>query len=219
LLAVSKTFSADAVLALHAHGQLAFGENYVQEGVQKILDCRQALAQKPAASVAIEWHMIGPIQSNKTREVALHFDWVQSVDRLKIAQRLNDQRQAAGLAVLQVCVQVNVSGELSKSGCLPSEALALALAVSQMPSLRLRGLMAIPEPLNETSIAAGQQERLSLPDQMQLTKSLFDEIKTKVPHQEDFDTLSLGMSTDLELAVAAGSTMVRIGTALFGSRA
>lgn len=201
LLAVSKTFGPDAVRQAHAAGQRAFGENYVQEGVEKILMLREAFAP----SEPIEWHCIGPVQSNKTRLVAEHFDWVQSVDRLKIAERLNDQRPD-DLPPLQVCLQVNVDGGLTKSGVAPNALPALAAAVSALPRLRLRGLMCIPDP------AEGFEAQRALFLQ---ARALFDRLRA-----EGFplDTLSMGMSDDLEAAMAAGSTMVRVGRAVFGSR-
>ncbi|MDM0067476.1 YggS family pyridoxal phosphate-dependent enzyme [Variovorax sp. J31P207] len=198
LLAVSKTFDADAVRAAHAAGQRAFGENYVQEGVAKI----EALADLRAE---LEWHCIGPLQSNKTRVVAEHFDWVHSIDRLKIAQRLAEQRPAH-LPPLSVCLQVNVDGGANKSGVTPEDALALAQAVAALPRLRLRGLMAIPEPTADFE----SQRALFL-----RAAAVFEQIRGA---GIEADTLSLGMSADLEAAVAAGSTMVRIGTAIFGQR-
>ena len=198
LLAVSKTFDAAAVAEAVAAGQTAFGENYIQEGVDKIL----ALAASPAP---LEWHCIGPVQSNKTRLVAEHFDWVQSVDRLKIAQRLNEQRPAQ-LPPLQVCLQVNVDGGLNKSGVAPAELAELATAVAALPRLRLRGLMFIPEPApNEAAMRAVFAD----------CKSVFDGL---VAQGLPLDTLSMGMSDDLEAAVAAGSTMVRVGRGVFGAR-
>jgi pyridoxal phosphate enzyme (YggS family) len=198
LLAVSKTFPAEAVRDAYGAGQRAFGENYIQEGVGKI----QSLADIRAE---LEWHCIGPLQSNKTRLVAEHFDWVHSVDRLKIAQRLSEQRPAE-LAPLQVCLQVNVDGGANKSGASPDEALAFAQAVAALPRLRLRGLMAIPEP------AAGFDAQRAL---FMTAAAVFDRIKAS---GIELDTLSLGMSADLEAAIAAGSTMVRVGTAIFGGR-
>lgn len=198
LLAVSKTFDADAVRAAHAAGQTAFGENYVQEAVAKI----EALAD---LRTQIEWHCIGPLQSNKTRLVAEHFDWVHSIDRLKIAERLAEQRPAQ-LPPLQVCLQVNVDGGANKSGVPAGDALALARAVAALPRLRLRGLMAIPEPAPDFEA----QRALFL-----RAAAVFDQIRAA---GIEIDTLSLGMSGDLEAAVAAGSTMVRIGTAIFGQR-
>jgi PLP dependent protein len=198
LLAVSKTFPAEAVREAHAAGQTAFGENYVQEALDKIA----ALADlRPA----LQWHLIGPLQSNKTRAVAEAFDWVQSIDRLKIAQRLSEQRPAH-LPPLQVCIQVNSSGEDSKSGVRPAEALALAQAVAALPRLRLRGLMALPAP----SPDSGEQRRA-----LHAVRELFHSLCTwGLP----LDTLSMGMSADLEAAIVEGSTMVRVGTALFGHR-
>ena len=198
LVAVSKTFSADAVAAAHAAGQIAFGENYVQEAVDKIA----ALGPQRAE---LQWHFIGPIQSNKTRVIAEQFDWVQSVDRLKVAQRLSEQRPP-GLAPLNVLLQVNISGEASKSGVAPAEAQALAQAVGQLPRLKLRGLMAIPEPAADP---AHQRAPLAA------MRALFDRLRAA---GFDVDTLSMGMSADLESAVLEGSTMVRIGTAIFGER-
>ncbi len=198
LLAVSKTFPAEAVRDAYGAGQRAFGENYIQEGVGKI----QALADIRAE---LEWHCIGPLQSNKTRLVAEHFDWVHSVDRLKIAQRLSEQRPA-DLPPLQVCLQVNVDGGANKSGVSPEEAVALAQDVAALPRLRLRGLMAIPEP------AAGFDAQRAL---FMTAAAVFDRINAA---GIELDTLSLGMSADLEAAIAAGSTMVRVGTAIFGGR-
>ncbi|MBC7394256.1 MAG: YggS family pyridoxal phosphate-dependent enzyme [Variovorax sp.] len=198
LLAVSKTFPAEAVRDAYGAGQRAFGENYIQEGVGKI----QALANIRAE---LEWHCIGPLQSNKTRLVAEHFDWVHSVDRLKIAQRLSEQRPA-DLPPLQVCLQVNVDGGANKSGVSPEEAVALAQAVAALPRLRLRGLMAIPEP----AVGFDAQRALFLK-----AAAVFDRINAA---GIELDTLSLGMSADLEAAIAAGSTMVRVGTAIFGGR-
>ncbi len=200
LLAVSKTFGPDAVAQAMAAGQRAFGENYVQEGVDKILALR---ASHPG--VALEWHCIGPLQTNKTRLVAEHFDWVHTIDRLKVAQRLSDQRPAH-LPPLQVCVQVNVDGGANKSGVAPADAPALAQAVAALPGLCLRGLMAIPEPSPDVESQQAVCERV---------KAVFDGLKGVSPQ---WDTLSLGMSADLEAAVAAGSTLVRVGTAIFGGR-
>jgi pyridoxal phosphate enzyme (YggS family) len=199
LLVVSKTFAADSVAQVAALGQRDFGENYVQEGVDKIA-ALQSLSD-------LVWHCIGPLQSNKTRPVAEHFDWVHSVDRLKIAQRLSEQRPAH-LPPLQVCLQVNIDGGTTKAGVMPSEALALAQAVSVLPHLVLRGLMTIPEPVStfEAQVALHQQ-----------AKHLFDELKAAL-YLPQFDTLSMGMSGDLEAAVQAGSSMVRVGTAVFGAR-
>ena len=200
LLAVSKTFDADAVcLALDA-GQHAFGENYVQEGTEKMEAVRRL---KPDA--ALQWHCIGPLQSNKTRPVAECFDWVQSVDRLKIAQRLSEQRPAA-MPDLQICLQVNVDGGANKSGVAPASLEELAQAVSRLPRLKLRGLMCIPEPAPDFEA----QRALFL-----RAKVLFDQLNGQ---GLALDTLSMGMSDDLEAAVAAGSTMVRVGRGVFGSR-
>lgn len=200
LLAVSKTFGPEAVIEAAAAGQRAFGENYVQEAVDKIAAVRAA---RP--DLALEWHFIGPLQSNKTRLVAEQFDWVHAVDRARIAQRLSDQRPA-GLPPLNICLQVNISGEASKSGVRPEDAAALAHAVSAMPRLRLRGLMAIPEPTDDL-----QAQRMPL----HALRTLFEHLRG-----DGFalDTLSMGMSADLEAAVAEGATIVRIGTAIFGQR-
>ena len=200
MLAVSKTQQPEAVAQAAAAGQRDFGENYVQEGVEKILALRKLLPD-----VSLSWHCIGPLQSNKTRLVAEHFDWVQSVDRLKIAQRLSEQRPAE-LAPLQVCLQVNVDGGANKSGVSPGELPALAQAVAQLPGLKLRGLMCIPEPAN--TVAA---QRVVF-DQ---ARALFDDL---IRQGLALDTLSLGMSDDLDAAIASGSTLVRVGRAIFGSR-
>ncbi len=199
LLAVSKTFPASAVREACAAGQGAFGENYVQEALAKI----DALADLRAQ---LQWHLIGPLQSNKTRAVAAAFDWVHSVDRLKVAQRLSEQRPAA-LAPLQLCLQVNISGEASKSGLLPAEVPAAALAVRALPRVQLRGLMAIPEPTAEP--AAQRAPHRALRELMALLNG----------QGLALDTLSMGMSADLEAAVAEGATLVRVGSAIFGSRA
>jgi PLP dependent protein len=236
LLAVSKTFPAQAVVNFVHCGQLSFGENYVQEACEKIIQCRELLANENN-NAKLEWHFIGPLQSNKTRQVAEHFDWVQSVERLKIAQRLNEQRPDH-LEPLNVCIQVNVSGEASKSGCLPQEALALAAQIMALPKLKLRGLMAIPEAIIENN---DQTSNLpSLESQFSQMRALFKQLQeqfstnrntetktllsVRIDSSENtkesvhIDTLSLGMSADLELAITAGSTMVRIGSALFGAR-
>jgi pyridoxal phosphate enzyme (YggS family) len=196
LLAVSKTFGPEAVRAAHAAGASAFGENYIQEAIDK---------QARLADLALEWHCIGPIQSNKTRLVATKFHWAQTVDRLKIAQRLSEQRPPE-LPPLSVCVQVNIDGGAGKSGVAPAEALALAREVAQLPRLRLRGLMSIPEPAAEFEAqrAVHAQARL-----------LFDQLREA---GLALDTLSMGMTDDLEAAIHAGSTMVRVGTAIFGRR-
>lgn len=196
LLAVSKTFPASAVQQAYAAGQRAFGENYVQELQDKAAEL---------AALDIEWHFIGPLQSNKTRIVAEAAHWVHSIERLKIAQRLSEQRPDS-LPPLQVCVQVNVSGEASKSGCAPQEAKALALAVAALPRLQLRGLMCIPEPTADAQKLAGQ---------FALLQQLQQELRTA---GLALDTVSMGMSADMVQAIAAGSTMVRVGTAIFGAR-
>jgi len=197
LLAVSKTKPASAVEEAIAAGQLAFGENYVQEGVEKI----EALAAHPQ----VEWHFIGPLQSNKSRLVAEHFAWCHTVDRLKIAQRLNDQRPDA-LPPLNVLIQVNISDENSKSGIMLEDLPELAQQVAALPRLQLRGLMAIPAPESDYARQLAVCQRMA---------DAFRQLKQRYP---DVDTLSLGMSDDMEAAIAAGSTMVRIGTALFGAR-
>jgi PLP dependent protein len=196
LLAVSKTFGPDAVREAHACGQMAFGENYIQEAVEKI----ELLRELP-----LEWHCVGPIQSNKTRLVAAHFAWAHTVDRFKIAQRLSEQRPES-VPPLQVCLQVNIDGGTTKSGVAPQEVLALAREIAALPRLRLRGLMTIPEPAAD--FAAQKAIHLR-------TRALFDELRGE---GLAIDTLSTGMTADLEAAIAAGSTMVRIGTAIFGGR-
>jgi pyridoxal phosphate enzyme (YggS family) len=198
LLCVSKTFGPDAVREAHAAGERCFGENYVQEGVDKIA----ALADLRGD---IEWHLIGPLQSNKTRIVAEQFDWVHSVDRLKIAQRLAGQRPAH-LPPLQLCLQVNISGEASKSGLAPAEAAEVAKQVAALPRLVLRGLMAIPEPAGD--LAAQRVPHRALHE-------LLDALRAQ---GLALDTLSMGMSADLEAAILEGATMVRIGSAIFGAR-
>ena len=196
LLAVSKTMPAQAVREAYAAGQLAFGENYIQEGVDKIA----ALADLP-----LEWHCIGPIQSNKTKLVAENFVWVHSIDRLKIAERLSAQRPVH-LPPLQVCLQVNVDGGSNKSGVAPEDLLALAQAVAKLPHLQLRGIMTIPEPAETEAEARAVHQQ---------AKRLFDHLKTA---GLTLDTLSMGMTADLEAAIAEGSTCVRVGTAIFGAR-
>ncbi|MEG2999806.1 MAG: YggS family pyridoxal phosphate-dependent enzyme [Comamonas sp.] len=204
LLAVSKTFGADAVREAALAGQRAFGENYIQEAVDKIAQVC-AMADVPP----LIWHCIGPIQSNKTRLVAEHFDWVHTVDRLKIAQRLSDQRPA-DLPPLQICLQVNVDGGETKSGCSPQDALALAQAISALPQLQLRGVMSIPDPQPTPEAMLAVHQRVA---------AVFAQIRTSgLPGLEAFDTLSLGMTDDLELAVQAGSTLVRVGSGIFGRR-
>jgi len=225
LLAVSKTFDADAVLALAECGQHAFGENYLQEALPKIASCLLRLgartpgrsgsaAGRPQADrmslqtplqTSLEWHFIGPIQSNKTRAIAEQFDWVHSVERDKVARRLSEQRPAS-MAPLQVCVQVDVSGESTKSGCTPDEAIGLAHAVASLPGLRLRGVMAIPAPTNDPTLQRTQFARV---------RAVFERMRAdRLP----VDTLSMGMSDDLEAAISEGATIIRVGTALFGAR-
>ena len=200
LLAVSKKFSADAVLDALAGGQLAFGENYVAEGADKIATLH--------AHSELQWHCIGPIQSNKSRLVAENFDWVQSVDRLKIAQRLSEQRPMH-LPPLQVCVQVNIDGGANKSGVAPQELTALLKDLIQLPKIKLRGLMMIPEPAIDYEAAC---------EVYSSAKVLFDQINAAGFLPDAMDTLSIGMTADLEAAIACGSTMVRVGTAIFGER-
>lgn len=208
LLAVSKTFGADAVAEAVDAGQRAFGENYVQEGIDKIAALRTL---RPA--MVLEWHFIGPLQSNKTRAVAEHFDWVHTIDRLKIAQRLSEQRPAS-LPALNVCIQVNISGEASKSGVDPEAAAELAMAVAALPRLRLRGLMAIPEPAADVVA-----QRAPLRALRELAEQVDAQLDERLRGQgAQMDTLSMGMSADLEAAVAEGATIVRIGTAIFGKR-
>jgi PLP dependent protein len=204
LLAVSKTQSAQAVAEAQAAGQRDFGENYVQEALDKIA-ALAALAALVDTRAHLVWHLIGPLQSNKTRAVAEHFDWVHSVDRLKIAQRLSEQRPP-GLAPLQVCLQVNISGEASKSGLAPDEVAGVAHAVAALPRLRLRGLMAIPEPAED--MAAQRRPYRAL-------RVLLDQLNAA---GLGLDTLSIGMSADLEAAITEGATLVRVGTAIFGER-
>ena len=202
LLAVSKTFPVDCVRAAAAAGQRAFGESYVQEALPKLA---------ALAGCGLEWHFIGPLQSNKTRHVAESFAWVHSVERLKIAERLSAQRPA-GLPPLEVCVEVNVSGEASKSGCAPEEAPALCRAVAALPRLRLRGLMAIPEPgtqLDDREKSALARRRFAA------LRELRDSLNAA---GLQLDTLSMGMSHDLEAAILEGATIVRVGTAIFGER-
>jgi len=213
LLAVSKTFGPDAVMAAISGGQRAFGENYVQEGVEKILAVRAMLEWESdglrlSSSNSTEWHYIGPLQSNKTRLVAEHFDWVQSVDRLKIAQRLSEQRPAH-LPPLQVCLQVNIDGGPTKAGVRPEEAQALAAEVARLPRLQLRGLMSIPESAPDFIAACALHQR---------ARAVFDQINKAGVLPQPMDTLSMGMTADLEAAIHAGSTMVRVGTAIFGGR-
>lgn len=200
LLAVSKTCSAEQVLQAARAGQRAFGENYVQEALDK-MHAVQALAPE----LALEWHFIGPIQSNKTRQIAENFAWVHSVDREKIAVRLSEQRPRE-LPPLNICLQINISGEVSKSGVAPAEALALARKIAALPGLQLRGLMAVPEPSDDVAEQRAAFWRLS--ELQQLIRS----------HGVALDSLSMGMSADMQSAIAEGSTIVRIGTAIFGKR-
>jgi pyridoxal phosphate enzyme (YggS family) len=214
LLAVSKTFGPDAIRAAVAAGQRDFGENYVQDALPKIA----ALAGAPGGP--LRWHLIGPLQSNKTAEVARHFDWVHSIDREKIARRLSEQRPA-GLPPLQVCVQVNISGEASKSGVAPDAALPLCRAIAGLPNLRLRGLMAIPRKIGDGLLSGGAGENvasagLGVRPQFSQLRELFESLTRA---GLELDTLSAGMSDDLEAAIAEGSTLVRVGTAIFGARA
>ncbi|MDC4335399.1 YggS family pyridoxal phosphate-dependent enzyme [Acinetobacter baumannii] len=194
LLAVSKTHSSERLREMYAAGQRAFGENYLQEALDKI-DALQDLD--------IEWHFIGHVQRNKTKHLAEKFDWVHGVDRLIIAERLSNQR-GDDQAALNICLQVNIDGQESKDGCAPEDVAELVAQMSQLPKIRLRGLMVIPAPDNTAAFADA--------------KKLFDAVKVQHAHPEDWDTLSMGMSGDLEAAIAAGSTMVRVGTALFGAR-
>ena len=198
LLAVSKTWPADAVREAWRAGQRAFGENYVQEAVTKITALND---------LDLEWHFIGPLQSNKTREVAEHFAWVHSIDRLRIAERLSAQRPA-DLPDLQICLQINVSGEDTKSGIPPDEAAALAQAVMKLPRLHLRGLMCIPEPSDDPDVSRTRFRQL---------RELRDQLNANISGCR-LDVLSMGMSDDFELAIREGSTLVRMGTAIFGSR-
>jgi hypothetical protein len=200
LLAVSKTHAAPLVAQAVEAGQRAFGENYVQEAVGKMDQLRDAIGEHRARE--LQWHLIGPIQSNKTRVVAARFDWAHSVESENVARRLSDQRPA-GMMPLNVLIQVNVSGESSKSGVAPEGVVALANAISALPNLRLRGLMAVPEPTADTALQRGRFRQLR-------------ELLAKLPGGAD--TLSMGMSDDMEAAIAEGATLVRIGTAIFGAR-
>ena len=202
LLAVSKTFPAEAVLEAIAAGQLAFGENYLQEALDKIAAVAAAVPE-----ARVEWHFIGPIQANKTRAIASHFDWVHSVDRAKIITRLNDQRPTE-LAPLNICLQVNINDEASKAGASQDEIAQLAELALQQPRLRLRGLMAIPA--NTTD---NQQQRHNFA----AVRSIFTDLQTQFPSAA-LDTLSMGMSGDMEAAIAEGATLVRIGSDIFGPR-
>ncbi|MCG9599097.1 YggS family pyridoxal phosphate-dependent enzyme [Vibrio sp. Isolate25] len=202
LLAVSKTKPSEAILEAARAGQVAFGENYVQEGIDKI-----AYLSENHPELALEWHFIGPIQSNKTRPVAENFAWVHTVDRTKIAQRLNDQRPE-GMAPLQVLIQVNTSSESSKSGASDDEIFTLAELISSLPNLTLRGLMSIPANVSDYQSQLAAFHHLA---------ELKNRLAQRYPHL-NLDTLSMGMSGDMEAAIEAGSTMVRIGTAIFGAR-
>ena len=199
LLAVSKTWPASAVRQAAAAGQRLFGENYVQEGVDKATEL---------AALGLQWHFIGPLQSNKTRAVAEAFDWVHSVDRLKIAQRLSEQRPES-LPPLQLCLQVNISGESSKSGLAPDAVAEVAQAVVALPRVRLRGLMAIPEPADDFAAQRAPHRAL---------RELLERLRAASPELAALDTLSMGMSADLEAAILEGATMVRVGSAIFGAR-
>lgn len=194
LLAVSKTHPSESLREMYAAGQRAFGENYLQEALEKI----EALQD-----LEIEWHFIGHVQRNKTKNLAEKFDWVHGVDRLIIAERLSNQR-LQDQSDLNICLQVNIDGQDSKDGCVPDEVAELVAQISQLPKIKLRGLMVIPAPDNTPAFADA--------------KRLFDVVKEKHAHPEHWDTLSMGMSSDLDAAIAAGSTMVRVGTALFGAR-
>ena len=194
LLAVSKTHPSEALREMYATGQRAFGENYLQEALEKI----EALSD-----LDIEWHFIGHVQRNKTKHLAEKFAWVHGVDRLIIAERLSSQRLATQ-PPLNICLQVNIDGQDTKDGCQPEEVAQLVGQISQLPHLRLRGIMVIPAPNNTSALMEARK--------------LFDQVKAQHAHPQDWDTLSMGMSADLDAAIAAGSTMVRIGTALFGAR-
>jgi pyridoxal phosphate enzyme (YggS family) len=212
LIAVSKTFPADAVVQAANAGQRHFGENYLQEAVDKISEVKQVALTLQDGSFdagSLVWHFIGPLQSNKTRAVAEHFDWVHSIEREKVARRLSEQRPAQ-LPPLNVCIQVNVSGEQSKSGVTPEDVLSLAAVIAGLPRLRLRGLMCIPEATDDVSLQRQRFARL---------RSLLQQLnQVRTASQPALDTLSMGMSADMEAAILEGATMVRIGTAIFGSR-
>jgi pyridoxal phosphate enzyme (YggS family) len=215
LLAVSKTFGADAVLEAIAAGQRAFGENYLQEALVKMAEVELALKAGQRDDVLLEWHFIGPIQSNKTRAIAEHFDWVHTVDREKIAQRLSQQRPPQ-LAPLNICLQVNISGEASKSGLAPSELPAVARAIAGLPGLRLRGLMAIPEPTDDR-----QKQHAAFRQTRELLEQLRQDLGAQQGGQlagQQLDTLSMGMSADMVAAIEEGATIVRVGSAIFGQR-
>ena len=212
LLAVSKTVSPEAIKLAIAAGQRDFGENYIAEGVEKI-----ATLAAETAQYGLQWHCIGPVQSNKTRLVAQHFDWVHTIDRLKIAERLNEQRPE-GAKRLQVCIQVNIDGSASKSGVAPDEVLALAQEIAKLPRLQLRGIMAIPDVTEVPASSGGNLATNNIAAQ-----AIFIPASAIFSHLNSLgfklDTLSIGMSADLEPAIQAGSTMVRVGSAIFGSRA
>ena len=212
LIAVSKTFPAEAVVQAANAGQRHFGENYLQEAVDKISEVKQVALTLQDGSFdagSLVWHFIGPLQSNKTRAVAEHFDWVHSIEREKVARRLSEQRPAQ-LPPLNVCIQVNVSGEQSKSGVTPEDVLSLAAVIAGLPRLRLRGLMCIPEATDDVSLQRQRFARL---------RSLLQQLnQVRTASQPALDTLSMGMSADMEAAILEGATMVRIGTAIFGSR-
>ncbi|QHH97824.1 YggS family pyridoxal phosphate-dependent enzyme [Acinetobacter dispersus] len=194
LLAVSKTHPASSLREMYGVGQRSFGENYLQEALEKIEELKE---------LEIEWHFIGHVQRNKTKHLAEKFDWVHGVDRLIIAERLSSQR-IESQKPLNLCLQVNIDGQDSKDGCRPTEVAELVQQISQLPNIRLRGLMVIPAPENHAAFADA--------------KVLFEQVKAQHTQPQDWDTLSMGMSADLEAAIAAGSTMVRVGTALFGAR-
>lgn len=194
LLAVSKTHPSESLREMYQLGQRKFGENYLQEALDKM----QSLQD-----LEIEWHFIGHVQRNKTKHLAANFDWVHGVDRLLIAERLSNQREEAQVA-LNICLQVNIDGQETKDGCAPEEVADLVKQISQLPHLKLRGLMVIPAPNHSNAFIK--------------TKQLFDGVKSQHAHPDDWDTLSMGMSGDMGEAIAAGSTMVRVGTALFGTR-
>jgi PLP dependent protein len=206
LLAVSKTVSTETIRLAIAAGQRDFGENYITEGVEKIADLASETAQ-----FNLQWHCIGPVQSNKTRLVAQCFDWVHTLDRLKTAQRLNDQRPESAQR-LQVCIQVNIDASITKSGVAPVDVFTLAQEIAKLPRLQLRGIMAIPDPTNHVDSAANTIANQAI---YTLANSLFYQLKSIY---SAVDTLSIGMSADLEPAIQAGSTMVRIGSAIFGGR-
>jgi len=194
LLAVSKTHPSASLREMYAVGQRCFGENYLQEALEKFEELKE---------LEIEWHFIGHVQRNKTKHLAEKFDWVHGVDRLIIAERLSGQR-IESQKPLNLCLQVNIDGQDSKDGCQPAEVAELVQQISQLPNIRLRGLMVIPAPENHAAFADA--------------KALFDQVKSQHTQPQDWDTLSMGMSADLDAAIAAGSTMVRVGTALFGAR-